>query len=62
MTHKALFDIFKMLFGAHLGDIDTWFPNGKNSIRVRLTIHKEVIFTYVNDKKWRLETVDMFLT
>ena len=61
MTHKALFDIYKMLLGGFLGSVDTWFPNGKNSIRVRLTTRQEVIFTYTNDKKWRIETVDMFL-
>ena len=61
MTHKALFDIYKMLLGGFLGSVETWFPNGKNSIRVRLTTRQEVIFTYTNDKKWRIETIDMFL-
>ena len=53
MTHKALFDIYKMLIVSAMKDLTElrpsedilWFPNGKNSIRIRLNTHKDLIFT-----------------
>lgn len=38
-----------------------WFPNGLNSIRVRLTNKDEFIFTYNSDKNWCYETVDSYI-
>ena len=61
MVHKVIFDIYKMLFGEKYSDVETWFPNGKDSIRVRLKGKQELIFTYHDYKTWSLETVDMFL-
>lgn len=61
MVHKVIFDIYKMLMGDKHTDVETWFPNGKGSIRVRLKDRQEFIFTYKDHKKWSLETVDAFL-
>ena len=38
-----------------------WFPNGRNSIRIRDINKHELIFTYYSDADWRLETVNEFL-
>ena len=38
-----------------------WFPNGHNSIRVRLTNNEDFIFTYNSDKDWCYETVDSYI-
>ena len=38
-----------------------WFPNGKNSIRIRDNNKHELIFTYHSDADWRLETINEFL-
>lgn len=42
-------------------DVDCWFPNGKNSIRVRSKVYGEFIFTYKNKKEWKLESVESYL-
>jgi len=42
-------------------DILCWFPNGKNSIRVRMYAHPDLIFTYKSKKKWSVQTVDSWL-
>lgn len=51
---------FKEIFPIKDDNIECWWPNGKNSIRVRLTNHIELVLTYSSSKKWRLETVDSF--
>lgn len=38
-----------------------WFPNGRDSIRIRDINKHELIFTYHGDTDWRLETVNEFL-
>lgn len=40
--------------------IELWFPNGKGSVRVRLKDRSELIFTYNDSKRWRLETIESF--
>ena len=62
MTRKDVFEAFKDI--AHISDerIDTWFPNGRNSVRVRLKTKQELIFTYHTKNYWRLETKGAFLT
>ena len=42
-------------------DVWCWFPNGKNSIRLRSHTKKDFIFTYHNKNTWRFETVESFL-
>lgn len=62
MTHNEVFKQFQISFPSYVGaKIDTWFPNGKNSIRVRQTNGKEFIFTFNNHKDWRFETIDSFI-
>lgn len=51
---------FKEIFPIKDDSVECWWPNGKNSIRVRLTNHIELVLTYSSSKKWRLETVDSF--
>jgi hypothetical protein len=59
MLHKDVYEIYKLTFD--LGEIDTWWQNGYNSIRVRYENKREVIFTYENTTSWRLETVNKFI-
>ena len=61
MSHKNVFEQFKLLFPQYIECIDTWFPNGKNSIRVRWTQDSDRIFTYNGIDDWCFETVDSFL-
>lgn len=59
MLHKDVFKAFNTHFD--LGTIETWWQNGYNSIRVRFENKKEIVFTYSDDKKWKLETIDSFI-
>ena len=61
MKHDLILHFFKthLPFQARL--VTEWFPNGKNSIRVRLTNKDEFIFTYNKEKEWCYETVDNYI-
>jgi Txe/YoeB family toxin of Txe-Axe toxin-antitoxin module len=49
------------MFSVNTEEPFTWFPNGYNSIRIRYENRNEFVFTYHDDKKWRLETGDYFI-
>ena len=62
MSHNDVLKYFKEI--SPLGDvrIETWYPNGKNSIRLRISEwNTELIFTYNSPRRWRIETVDFFV-
>lgn len=63
MVHHDVLERYKVIFGDTLGVIDSWYQNGKNSVRIRyqngdMRINgKEVIFTVgPSGVEWRLET------
>lgn len=60
MLHIDVLKRFKKIFPIKDGSIEYWWPNGKNSIRVRLENSVELVLTYLSNKKWRLETVESF--
>ena len=57
MTHYYILEKFHNIFGIHVRD---WFPNGKNSIRVKTSRSKEWIFIYYSAKNWLLETKESY--
>lgn len=62
MLHNEVMKWFELYFPDYAKDkIDVWFPNGKNSIRIRQKNGQEFIFTYYNQKDWRFETIASFL-
>lgn len=62
MSHSEIMKWFELYFPDYAGSrIDLWFPNGRNSIRIRQKNGQEFIFTYHNRKNWKFETVDSFL-
>ena len=61
MEHNTVFMYFKTLFPKQAEDANSWFPNGKDSIRVRVKDAGEYIFTYHATYDWRFETVDSYL-
>ena len=52
---------FKSMFPDMSKYTAVWFPNGRNSIRIRDINRHELIFTYCDENNWRLETVNEFL-
>ena len=67
MIHTQVYGFFQTCLPdqAHLPafaeKVETYFPNGKNSIRVRQKDGKEFIFSFNGEKTWRFETIDQFL-
>ena len=65
MTHREVFNLFEKICPVEkLGEeIDCWFPNGKDSVRVRLVKHhRELIFTYKDTDNWRIETAKSYIS
>lgn len=58
MLHKEIFHLFKEYFSQYGKQTKEWFPNGKDSIRVRLFSGSDFVFTFHNDDDWCFETVD----
>lgn len=62
MVHNDVYKRFALYFPDYAGNlVECWFPNGKNSIRIRQKNKQEFIFTFLNDKEWRFETIDSYL-
>ena len=61
MMSKDIYEWFKLYFPQFVEHVEAWFPNGKNSVRVRQTNGQEFIFSYNGQRDWRFETVDSFL-
>lgn len=62
MTHNEVFKWFELYFELFAGDrVAVWFPNGKNSIRIRQKNGAEFIFTFNSHKDWKFETMDSFM-
>lgn len=61
MVHTELIKIFKDIFHVSDDKVECWFPNGKNSVRVRMKNCIELIFTYYKKDNWRVETVKSFI-
>ena len=65
MLHGELYEkVFKTLFPQYDDKVEECYPNGRNSIRVRLTLGYDVIFSYDEEsynKYWTLESVPSFI-
>lgn len=62
MSHKDVYKLFEIYFPCYGGDkVEVWFPNGKNSIRIRQLNKAEFIFTYHDMNNWKFETINSFL-
>lgn len=57
MTHAEVYEKFKMKFPEYAKHLEDWFPNGKNSVRVRLKSGSDFVFTYINEDDWCFESV-----
>lgn len=61
MIHSEVYNRFKALLPIYEKLVTDWFPNGYNSIRLRLKEKGEFIFTIGHDDNWCFETVDSWI-
>lgn len=61
MTNKELMMKFKEISRITDDEIDMYFPLGTTAIRVRLKNRKELVLTYTNGRRWRLETKESYV-
>lgn len=61
VTHKQVYECFEMYFPQFAEDTIAWYPNGKNSIRIRRPDTRDLVFTHAKEDEWCLETVDHFV-
>lgn len=69
MTRNQVYEKFIKMFPVYVNDNLVYFPNGKNSIRIRgiqgfscMKTKQDIIFSCNYDcSEWKLETVDSFL-
>lgn len=62
MSHSDVHKWFELYFPDYAGDkVDTWFQNGKNSIRIRLKNRQEFVFTMHGKNNWKFETLESFM-
>ena len=61
MGTKELLERFKEIANVTDEEIDVYFPSGNSIIRVRLKNRKELVLTYTNGRRWRLETKESYV-
>lgn len=61
MVHSKVFECFQEHLPAFAEKVETYFPNGKNSIRVRQKDGKEFIFSFNREKLGDLKLSTSFL-
>lgn len=62
MLHDDVFKQFKKLLPKESKRTIIWFPNGKNSVRIRMVDKfDDFIFTYHNERDWDFEPIDLFI-
>ncbi len=61
MIHSQIYGCFKECLPEQAKKVTEYFPNGKNSIRVRQANKQEFIFSFNGIKAWKFETISQFL-
>lgn len=61
MIHTQVYGYFKECLPEQEKKVTEYFPNGRNSIRVRQENGQEFIFSVTAPKVWKFETIDQFL-
>lgn len=61
MVHSKIYEHLTKCMPTFAEKTKTYFPTGKNRIRIRQTDGQEFIFTYNDPTTWKIETISNFL-
>lgn len=61
MVHTEVYKRFNDILPQDSKHVEAWFPNGRNSIRLRMLNKREYVFTYNDSKDWHFETIKSYL-
>lgn len=66
MPHTKVYGLFKKLFPEWVTEDTIYFPNGKDSVRIRnvrspIFPKDDLVFTGSSTSTWKLETIDNYL-
>lgn len=62
MTPKDIFGKFLKVYPIAYDDVIRFLTISPNSIHVRLKNRKELVFTYFSSNKWRIDSMDLYLS
>ena len=61
MSQEEVYNWFTLYFPQFAKHVTEWFPNGRNSVRIRQASGQDFVFTYRSKTDWRFETVESFI-
>ena len=61
MIYDEVYGLYKECLPDRAADTKEYFPNGKNSIRVRQNNGQDFVFTFIEPGSWKFETIDEFI-
>jgi hypothetical protein len=61
MKHEDVYKQFSKQFPEIAIHVEDWFPNGKDSVRVRIKSGSDFVFTYHNFYDWCYETLESYI-
>lgn len=61
MIHDEVYGLYKECLPDRAVDTREYFPNDKNSIRVRQNNGQDFVFTFIEPGSWKFETIDEFI-
>lgn len=62
MTPHDIFGKFLKVYPITYDEIERYLVIDTNAIQVRLKNRKELVFTYFSSNKWRIDSMDLYLS
>lgn len=63
IIHNRIYEQLKSMTEFESTNVTAWFPNGRNSVRLRIKgCRSEMIFTFNGENKWSYETIDNYIS
>lgn len=62
MTPSDIFNKFLRAYPVSYDEVVSYLVMGPKTIRVRLKNRKELVFTYFSSNKWRIDSMDLYLS